>query len=47
MQTYNIPSKMVEGSKWFMGLKLEKHGALSQKSFKVPGPGTYDGDYKT
>ena len=28
-----------------MGLKLEKHGSLSTKSL-VPGPGTYDGDYK-
>ena len=28
-----------------MGLKLENKGALSTKSL-VPGPGTYDGDYK-
>jgi len=41
MQTYNIPSKMVEGSKWFMGMKLEGGGALSgAKGTKfVPGPG--------
>lgn len=45
MQSYNLPSKAVEGSKWFMGLKLEKHGALSAKSL-APGPGTYDGDYR-
>ena len=45
MQSYNIPSKAVEGSKWYMGLKLEKHGSLSVKSL-VPGPGTYDGDYR-
>ena len=24
MQTYNIPSKAVEGSTWAMGMKLEK-----------------------
>lgn len=28
-----------------MGLKLEGQGAISTKSL-VPGPGTYDGDYK-
>lgn len=45
MQAYNIPSRAVEGQQWQMGLKLEKHGSLSVKSL-VPGPGTYDGDYK-
>lgn len=45
MQQYNIPSRAVEGQTWYMGLKLEKHGSLSTKSL-VPGPGTYDGDYK-
>ena len=29
-----------------MGLKLEKHGSLVSKSIS-PGPGTYDGNYKT
>ena len=28
-----------------MGLKLDKQGSLSVKSL-VPGPGTYDGDYR-
>lgn len=45
MQSYSIPSRAVEGSKWFMGLKLDKMGSLSVKSL-VPGPGTYDGDYQ-
>ena len=45
MQSYSIPSRAVEGQKWFMGLKLEKQGAMSTKNL-VPGPGTYDGDYK-
>lgn len=45
MQQYNIPSRAVEGNTWFMGLKLEKHGSLSTKNL-VPGPGSYDGDYK-
>lgn len=42
MQSYNIPSKVVEGSKWSMGLKLEKRGAISAEGKKfVPGPGEY------
>ena len=45
MQAYNIPSKAVEGTGWILGLKLEKQGSLSVKSL-VPGPGTYNGDYK-
>ena len=28
MQTYNLPSKVVEGSKWSMGLKLSKSCAI-------------------
>lgn len=46
MQTYNVPSKAVEGSRWFMGLKLENKGALSVKNTYVPGAGTYEPDYK-
>ena len=47
MQTYNIPSRAVEGSKWSLGLKLENKGALStNKSVVVPGAGTYNPDYK-
>lgn len=31
-----------------MGLKLEKQGAISPEKTKyIPGPGTYDPDYKT
>ena len=45
MQTYNIPSKAVEGSAWHMGLKLEKGGAMGVKSVS-PGPGTYNGNYR-
>jgi len=29
-----------------MGLKLEKHGALSVKNTYVPGAGTYEPDFK-
>ena len=43
MQSYNIPSRAVEGKKWFMGLKLENQGSMSVKNL-VPGPGAYDGD---
>jgi hypothetical protein len=49
MQTYNIPSKAVEGSRWVMGLKLENQGAIgadSKKKGREPGPGNYDGDYQ-
>jgi len=46
MGTYNIPSKAVEGSRWYMGLKLDNHGALSVKNQWVPGAGTYEPKYK-
>ena len=46
MQTYSIPSKAVEGSKWVMGLKLDNRGALSTNVLKVPGPGNYNPDFK-
>ena len=47
MQSYNIPSKMVEGSKWSLGLKLDNQGALSASGKKqVPGPGNYNPDHK-
>jgi len=29
MQTYNIPSKAVEGSKWVMGAKLDNNSAIA------------------
>jgi len=29
MQTYNIPSKAVEGSKWVMGAKLDTNSAIA------------------
>ena len=48
MQSYNIPSKAVEGKTWYMGLKLEKTGAINGNKAKwVPGPGNYNPDYKT
>lgn len=47
MQSYTIPSRAVEGSKWSLGLKLDNRGALStNKSVVVPGAGTYNPDYK-
>lgn len=47
MQTYNIPSRAVEGSTWVMGEKLEKTSAISPEKKKfIPGPGTYEPDYK-
>jgi hypothetical protein len=46
MQTYNIPSKAVEGSKSIMWLKLDNRGALSTNVLKVPGPGNYNPDFK-
>jgi hypothetical protein len=46
MQSYNIPSKMVEGNKWSMGLKLDKHSAISANGKENPGPGNYNPDYK-
>jgi len=43
MQTYNIPSKAVEGSRWVMGAKLANKGALSvDKTKQSPGPGNYN-----
>ncbi len=37
---------MVEGSKWFMGLKLEGGGAINGGKNKfVPGPGQYNPDF--
>ena len=47
MQTYNIPSRAIEGSKWPMGLKLEKTSCISPEKTKfIPGPGSYNPDYK-
>jgi len=45
MQTYNIPSKAVEGSNWNMGLKLDSQSVLAPKKFNPPGAGTYNPDY--
>ena len=46
MQTYNIPSKIVEGQKWIMGLKLDKQSALSTSNkYNTPGAGTYEPNY--
>lgn len=46
MQSYNIPSRAVEGSKWCMGLKLNKGAAISGENTKgVPGPGNYNPDF--
>lgn len=49
MQSYNIPSKAVEGSKWAMGLKLTNGAAIGgdeKQQKNTPGPGNYDPDYK-
>ena len=46
MQTYNIPSKAIEGARWNLGLKLDNQGALSVKNAWVPGAGTYNPDYR-
>ncbi len=47
MQSYNIPSKAIEGSKWIMGLKLENQAAISSKpKMYVPGPGNYNPEFK-
>lgn len=49
MQTYNIPSKAVEGSKWAMGIKLipgAPIGGDAVKQKNTPGPGNYDPDFK-
>ena len=47
-QTYNIPSRAVEGAKWIMGVKLDRQGALGAPGGQhVPGPGNYDPDYKS
>ena len=46
MQTYKLPSKAIEGSKWVMGAKLGSsfvNGGVKNS----PGPGGYDPDYKT
>mmetsp|Transcript_5502 Transcript_5502/g.9339 ORF Transcript_5502/g.9339 Transcript_5502/m.9339 type:complete len:344 (-) Transcript_5502:28-1059(-) len=46
MQSYNIPSRAVEGSKWIMGLKLDNQSAIQTSAKKfVPGPGNYNLDY--
>lgn len=45
-QTYAIPSRAVEGSKWSMGLKLDERSALSPPKKTVPPPGAYDPDYR-
>lgn len=46
MQTYSIPSRAVEGSKWEFGLKLESQGALSGSKMQAPPPGAYDPNYR-
>ena len=47
MQTYTIPSRAVEGSRWVMGDKLEKTSCISPEKKKyIPGPGAYEPDYK-
>eukprot|EP00356_Strombidium_inclinatum_P017106 CAMPEP_0170483580 /NCGR_PEP_ID=MMETSP0208-20121228/3259_1 /TAXON_ID=197538 /ORGANISM="Strombidium inclinatum, Strain S3" /LENGTH=163 /DNA_ID=CAMNT_0010756693 /DNA_START=857 /DNA_END=1345 /DNA_ORIENTATION=- len=45
MQSYNIPSKAVEGNKWIMGVKLESSLA-NPKARLVPGPGNYEPDFR-
>lgn len=45
MQTYNIPSRAVEGSKWVMGAKLQGSMSVDKAKF-APGPGNYDPDFK-
>lgn len=42
MQSYNIPSKAIEGRQQHMGAKLSYGGTLSTKATEVPGPGAYD-----
>jgi hypothetical protein len=42
MQSYNIPSKAVEGREQHMGAKLNVGGTLSNKNSANPGPGTYN-----
>lgn len=44
MQTYNIPSKAVEGNAWCMGIKLTNGAAIggdAEKQKNTPGPGNY------
>lgn len=46
---YKLSSKAVEGSKFSLGLKLEKTstiGAAVAQTRGNPGPGGYSGDYK-
>jgi len=42
MQAYNIPSKAIEGSTWYMGEKLANKSSIGNASTNyVPGPGNY------
>ena len=46
MQSYNIPSKAVEGSTWLMGEKLANKSSIGNSATNyVPGAGTYDPDF--
>ena len=46
MQSYNIPSKAVEGSTWCMGEKLANKSSIGNSATNyVPGPGNYDPDF--
>ena len=44
MQTYTLPQKAIEGSKWVMGQKLGS-SFISKGVKNSPGPGGYDPDY--
>ena len=46
MQSYNIPSKAIEGRQQHMGAKLSYGGTMSTKASEVPGPGAYDPQVK-
>lgn len=46
MQSYNIPSKAIEGRQQHMGVKLSYGGTMSTKASEVPGPGAYDPQFK-
>ena len=48
MQTYNIPSKAVEGNQWCMGIKLMNGAAIGGDEVKqknTPGPGNYQPNF--
>lgn len=44
-QTYNIPSKAIEGRSQGFGLKLENGSTISNKPTHVPGPGAYNPNF--